>query len=97
MNKYGIIGLIILIAIVIGGAAYYMSIQQTKTVVPTTTTTFTSTSPVASTTTTTSGLTSIEIEAIKYMAEEEKLAPRCIFETCRNVSQRASVCEHSEK
>ncbi len=74
MNKYGIIGLIILIAIVIGGAAYYMSIQQTKTVVPTTTTTFTSTSPVASTTTTTSGLTPVEIEAIKYMAEEEKLA-----------------------
>jgi len=75
MNKYGVIGVIILIAIIIGGAAYYMSTQQIQT---TTTTTTTTTSPQTQTTTTTttstSGLTPTEIEAIKYMAEEEKLA-----------------------
>ncbi len=75
MNKYGIIGLIILVAIVIGGAAYYISTQQAQTTIPTTTTATTPTSTVAPTTTTaTSGLTPTEVEAIKYMAEEEKLA-----------------------
>ncbi len=75
MNKYGVIGVIILIAIVIGGAAYYMSIQQTQTTTTTTTTTTPSpTQTTTTTTTSTSGLTPTEIEAIKYMAEEEKLA-----------------------
>ncbi len=75
MNKYGIIGLIIFIAIVIGGAAYYISTQQTQTTTPTAPTATTPTSTVApTTTTTTSGLTTTEVEAIKYMAEEEKLA-----------------------
>ncbi len=85
MNKLTVSILVVIIIVAIaGGAYYYYSNTKAGTVTATTsvsalsttttTASLTGTGTSTTTQTTASELTSVEIEAIKYMAEEEKLA-----------------------
>ncbi len=67
---------LILVALVAIGAYYYGASSSVNTQYVTVTSTITETTTVTKTLTTTaySGLSPVEVEAIKYMAEEEKLA-----------------------
>jgi len=78
MNKLAVLLLVIVIvAVALGWLYYYLSMSGTGGVQTTTrnTTTTTITTTVTITTQVTTGeLSSVEVEAIKYMAEEERLA-----------------------
>ena len=79
MSRYGLVGVIILVIIVVvGGVAYYMHSSHktpaTTTVATTSSTSATTSSTTQQATTSSSKLSPTEVEAIKYMAEEEKLA-----------------------
>ena len=85
MNKYAVIGLVIVVAVIVSAVAYYLNTQQSQAVTTSTPTSSTLTTSVTSSSTSTttsvttastssSGLSPTEVEAIKYMAEEEKLA-----------------------
>ena len=68
MDKLAVLLLVVVVvAVVLGGVIYYLSMSGTSGASTATVTTTT-------TTLTTTELSSVEVEAIKYMAEEEKLA-----------------------